>query len=190
MATTTTQSQKSGRPAEQAPSLRSGQAHSVRSGQVQAPRPAGFFSRLEALVVDLVILSLIQLLGSVFIKIILRFFQLYDLAESLQALWKNSTYNLLGNSLLMTLVVVGYFTFFWTLVGFTPGKALLGLKVVRKDGAKVSFGRSLLRFFAYFISAIFLFLGFLWILWDPKRRGWHDKIAGTQVLYIPRKPHA
>lgn len=159
------------------------------AGQVLAPRPAGFFSRLEAFIVDLVLLGLIQLLGSVFIGILLRFFQLTDLAQKLQALWQNSTYNILGNSLLITLVVIGYFTFFWSLVGFTPGKALLGLIVVRKDGARLSFGSSLLRFFAYWISALPLFLGFLWVLWDPKRRGWHDKIAGTQVLYIPRKPH-
>ena len=172
MATTTTQSEKSGRLA----------------GQVPAPRPAGFFSRLEAFIIDLVLLSLIQLLGSVFLTILLRFFQLTDLAQKLQALWQNSTYNILGNSFLITLVVIGYFTFFWSLVGFTPGKALLGLKVVRKDGARISFGRSLVRFFAYWISALPLFLGFLWVLWDPKRRGWHDKIAGTQVLYIPRKP--
>ena len=115
--------------------------------QAQAPRPAGFFSRLEAFIVDLVILSLIQLLGSLFIPMILRFFRLSGLASNLQTLWDNSTFSIIGGSLLMVLVVIGYFTFFWTLVGFTPGKALLGLKVVRKDGAKVSFGRSLLRFF-------------------------------------------
>ncbi len=58
---------------------------------------------------------------------------------------------------------------------------------MRKDGRKISFGRAILRFFAYWISAIPFFLGFFWVLWDPKRRGWHDKIAGTQVLYIPKK---
>jgi uncharacterized RDD family membrane protein YckC len=59
---------------------------------------------------------------------------------------------------------------------------------VRKNGAKISFGRSLLRFLSYWISAIPLFLGFFWVLWDPKRQGWHDKIAGTQVMYIPKNP--
>jgi len=158
--------------------------------KVQPYLPAGFFSRSAAFIVDLVILGLVQLLGSAFIELFLRFFRLSGLVGNLRAIWENSTYNIFAGSLVMTLVVIGYFAFFWSLVGFTPGKAILGLKVVRKDGAKVSFGRALVRFFAYWISALPLFLGFFWVLWDPGRRGWHDKIAGTQVLYIPRKPHS
>jgi len=172
MALTSTQSEKSVR----------------QPAQVQAPRPAGFFSRLVAFVIDLVILSIVQLVGSAFIQVFLRFFRLSGLAANLKALWENSTYNIFAGSLILILFVIGYFTFFWTLVGFTPGKAILGLKVVRRDGAKVSFGRSLLRFFSYWISALPLFLGFFWVIWDSNRRSWHDKIAGTQVLYIPRKP--
>jgi NhaC family Na+:H+ antiporter len=41
----------------------------------------------------------------------------------------------------------------------------------------------------YLAMALPLFLGFFWVLWDSKRQGWHDKIAGTQVLYIPKNPH-
>jgi uncharacterized RDD family membrane protein YckC len=155
----------------------------------QAPtfRPAGFFSRFEAFVIDLIILIVVQLVASAFIQTVLRFFRLTGLIENIQTILENSTYEIAIGTTLMTLFVIGYYTFFWTLVGFTPGKALLGLKVVRKDGAKVSFGRSLLRFFAYWISMLPLFLGFFWVLWDSKRQGWHDKIAGTQVLYNPKK---
>lgn len=147
--------------------------------------PAGFFSRFEAFVIDLLILSIAQLLASAFIQMVLRFFRFGGLSAALDNLFNNT---LIGG-IFLTLFVIGYFTFFWTLLGFTPGKAILGLKVVRKTGGMVSFGRALLRFFAYWISALPLFLGFLWILWDPKRQGWHDKIAGTKVLYTPRKPH-
>lgn len=154
-----------------------------------SPRPAGFFSRSEAFIIDLVILSVAQLVGSAFIQAILRFFKLTGLAAYFKTVLESSTNQIITGTVLLTLIVIGYYTFFWTLVGFTPGKALLGLKVVRKDGAKISFGRSLLRFFSYWISAIPLFLGFFWVLWDPKRQGWHDKIAGTQVLYIPKNPH-
>ncbi len=156
--------------------------------KVRPSRPAGFFSRFEAFVIDLVILSLMQLVGSAFIQAMLKFFKLTALATYIKALLENSTINLAGGAVLITLLVIGYYTFFWTLVGFTPGKAFLGLKVVRRSGAKLSFGRALLRFFSYWISAIPLFLGFLWVLWDPNRQGWHDKIAGTQVLYFPKKP--
>ena len=107
-------------------------AHSVH--------PAGFFSRFEAFVIDLVILSIVQLVASTFIQTILRFFKLTGLVTSLQTLLDNSTFNLVSGSVLMALFVIGYYSFFWTLVGYTPGKALLGLKVVRKNGEKLSFG--------------------------------------------------
>ncbi len=156
---------------------------------VHTVHPAGFFSRFEAFVIDLIILSIVQLVASTFIQTIVRFFKLTGLVTSLQTLLDNSTFDLISGSILMALFVIGYYSFFWTLVGYTPGKALLGLKVVRNNGGKLSFFRSLLRFFAYWISLIPLCLGYFWILWDPKRQGWHDKIAGTQVLYIPKKPH-
>jgi uncharacterized RDD family membrane protein YckC len=153
------------------------------------PHPAGFFSRFEAFVIDLVILSIIQLVSSAFIQTILRFFRLTGLISRIQAFLDNSTLDIAVGSAVFALFVIGYFVFFWTLVGYTPGKAILGIKVMKMNGAKLSFGRSLLRFFCYWISAIPIFLGFLWVLWDPKRRAWHDKIAGTQVLYIPKKAH-
>ena len=154
----------------------------------RSPRPAGFFSRSEAFVIDLVILSIAELVGLAFIQAILGFFKLTGLVTYIKTILENSTYQIGIGAVLITLLVIAYYTFFWTLVGFTPGKALLGLKVVRKNGARISFGRSLLRFFSYWISAIPLFLGFFWVLWDPKRQGWHDKIAGTQVMYIPKNP--
>ena len=151
--------------------------------------PAGFFSRMEAFVIDIVILSVVQLVGAAFVRAILNFFKLTGLVSYIKTLLENSAFQIGSGVVLITLLVIGYYTFFWTLVGFTPGKAILGLKVARKNGSKVSFGRALVRFFAYWISALPLFLGFLWVLWDPKRQGWHDKIAGTQVFYTPKNPH-
>jgi len=154
---------------------------------IRLSRPAGFFSRLEAFVLDLVILSVLEIGGAAFIQAFLRFFRLTSLLDYLQSAWLNSPYFFAISGVVITILGIGYYTFCWTLLGFTPGKAVLGLKVVRRNGEKVSFSRSLLRFFAYWISALPLFLGFMWVLWDPNRRGWHDKIAGTQVLYIPKK---
>jgi uncharacterized RDD family membrane protein YckC len=152
-------------------------------------RPAGFFSRVEAFIIDLLILSIVQLVSSALIKSVLGFFKLTGLAVGLRTLLANSIDNLTIGGVITSLFVIGYFTFCWSLVGYTPGKALLGLRVVHMNGTHISYGRSLLRFFAYWISAIPLFLGFFWVLWDPDRQGWHDKIAGTQVLYVPKKPH-
>ena len=153
---------------------------------VPQPRPAGFFSRLEAFILDLVVLSVLEVGGAAFIQAFLRFFQLTDMVVNLQSAWQNSPYYFAVSALIITIIGIGYYTFCWTLLGFTPGKAVLGLKIVRRNGGKITFGRSLLRFFAYWISALPLFLGFFWVLWEPNRRGWHDKIAGTQVLYFPK----
>ena len=151
--------------------------------------PAGFFSRAVAFIIDLVILSVTQLVGAALIQVLLRFFRLTGLVAYIKTLLESSAFQIGSGAVLLTLLVIGYYTFFWTLVGFTPGKAILGLKVVRSNGEKLSFGRSLVRFFSYWISAIPLFLGFFWVLWDSKRQCWHDKIAGSQVVYIPKNPH-
>lgn len=153
---------------------------------VHTSRPAGFFSRSLAFIIDLIILSVVQLVGSALIQILLKFFRLTGLVAYIKTILENSAYQIGSGALLITLLVIGYYTFFWTLVGFTPGKAILGLKIVRRNGAKLSFGRSLLRFFSYWISAIPLFLGYFWVLWDRNHQAWHDKIAGTQVVYIPK----
>jgi uncharacterized RDD family membrane protein YckC len=65
----------------------------------------------------------------------------------------------------------------------------MGLKVVAPDGSHISVWRALIRVLMFFISAILFFLGFLWVLGDDRRQGWHDKVAGTFVIYAwPAKP--
>ena len=58
----------------------------------------------------------------------------------------------------------------------------MGIRVVCTDGTRVRFGNAIRRQIGYFISAT-LFLGYLWILVDNRRQGWHDKLAGTMVVY-------
>src|SRR5262249_20684585 len=79
--------------------------------------------------------------------------------------------------------VVAYPIAFWVIAERTPGKALMGLRVIRTDGKPMTLGRAVLRYAGYWISALPLFLGFAWILVDDERRGWHDRIAGTCVVY-------
>jgi uncharacterized RDD family membrane protein YckC len=85
--------------------------------------------------------------------------------------------------LLMFILVVAYFPFFWARSGQTPGMRPFGLYVVRdSDGGKISFGQAILRLIGMWVSAIPLYLGFIWIFIDARRRGWHDLIAGTVVI--------
>jgi uncharacterized RDD family membrane protein YckC len=77
-----------------------------------------------------------------------------------------------------------YYLFFWTLTGQTPGKMLLGIKVVSLDGSSLTFWQALRRFVCYFLSALALYVGYLWVLVDNRRQGWHDKLSGTIVVYV------
>jgi uncharacterized RDD family membrane protein YckC len=84
------------------------------------------------------------------------------------------------------LIALAYFSGLWAWKGTTIGGIVVGLKVVRVDGKPLSFAVSLVRSLAAAFSVIVLFLGYLWIAWDPEKQGWHDKIAGTVVLRLPR----
>ena len=84
------------------------------------------------------------------------------------------------------IVALAYFAGMWAWKGTTVGGIVLKLHVVRCDGQPVTFMAALVRGLAAAFSAIVLFLGFLWIAWDRDKQGWHDKIAGTIVVRLPR----
>jgi uncharacterized RDD family membrane protein YckC len=89
-----------------------------------------------------------------------------------------------GIIFLLTFVLVfAYFPFFWARSGQTPGMRPFGLYVVRdSDGGKISSGQAILRLLGMWVSTIVIYIGFIWIFIDPRRRGWHDLIAGTVVI--------
>ncbi|MBI4337857.1 MAG: RDD family protein [Chloroflexi bacterium] len=76
-----------------------------------------------------------------------------------------------------------YYVLMTGLRGQTLGKMALGIKVVDERGQVPGVGRAALReVIGKFLSALALGLGFLWIAWDGKKQGWHDKIATTFVV--------
>ncbi|MCI0339244.1 MAG: RDD family protein [Acidobacteria bacterium] len=67
--------------------------------------------------------------------------------------------------------------------GQSFGKTFIGLRVVRLDGRPIDFKTAMLRHvIGYPLSAFFLGLGILWMFWDAKQQGWHDKLANTIVV--------
>ncbi|MCJ7825161.1 MAG: RDD family protein [Anaerolineales bacterium] len=76
----------------------------------------------------------------------------------------------------------GYYIFFWATRGQTPGKMMVGIKIIATDGSSIGVGRSASRLIGYGISGIVFYLGYLWVIWDKDKQGWHDKIAGTYVV--------
>jgi uncharacterized RDD family membrane protein YckC len=77
---------------------------------------------------------------------------------------------------------ISYYCFFWTSYGATPGKMVLGLKVITPDGGPISLGRALGRYFSVILSSITLLIGFMMAGWDPEKRALHDRLAGTRVI--------
>jgi uncharacterized RDD family membrane protein YckC len=70
--------------------------------------------------------------------------------------------------------------------GQTVGKRALGIKTVsRSTGEPPGVGRAIGRGFARYLSAIPCGLGYLWMLWDPQKQTWHDKITDTVVIRAP-----
>jgi uncharacterized RDD family membrane protein YckC len=84
------------------------------------------------------------------------------------------------------LLLLGYHIGFWTWKGTTVGGIICQLRVVRVDGAPLRFADALVRGLSSIFSLAVLGLGGLWILKDPERQAWHDKIAGTYVVKVPR----
>jgi len=72
---------------------------------------------------------------------------------------------------------------FWLYKRATPGKMIVSAQVVdEKTGKNPTAGQAIGRYLAYFLSSLPLGLGFLWIAFDPRKQGWHDKLAGTVVI--------
>ena len=76
-----------------------------------------------------------------------------------------------------------YILMFWIFLGSTPGKFVLGLRIVDiTTGEKPSVIILILRLLGYIPSALIFNLGFIWIAFDERKQGWHDKLAGTAVV--------
>jgi uncharacterized RDD family membrane protein YckC len=82
-------------------------------------------------------------------------------------------------------VVVGfYFVLFWSTAGRTPGMRLMALRVMDASGGHPGVGRSIVRLIGLGLCIVPLFAGFLTVLVDDRRRGLHDFLAGTVVVYV------
>lgn len=93
--------------------------------------------------------------------------------------------NMVDDAAFWPLLLV-YFIGMWTWKQTTFGGVVCQLRLVRTDGTPLSFADALVRGLAGIFSLAVLAVGALWILRDPERQAWHDKIAGTYVVKVPR----
>ena len=83
-------------------------------------------------------------------------------------------------------VFLAYRFGFWTWKGATVGAIICQLRVTRIDGTRIGPAEALVRSLASIFSIGVLGIGCLWVLRDPEQQAWHDKIAGTFVVKVPR----
>ncbi len=148
-------------------------------GTREALQPAGLASRLLAAAVDVAVLA----------------FCFTALHLGILALETVVLFSLPGRPIIRDLWTVAevalvpvYNIAFWSLGGWTPGKWLLGLRVVTVEGRTPGLVRSVVRFAAYTLSIAPLLLGVVAIAFDPLRRAWHDRIARTLVVHARASP--
>jgi uncharacterized RDD family membrane protein YckC len=84
------------------------------------------------------------------------------------------------------LMMLAYFIAFWAWKGTTIGGIICNLRVIRTDGSALRFADAFVRGLGSILSWAVFAIGCLWILRDPDRQAWHDLIAGTYVVRVPR----
>lgn len=88
------------------------------------------------------------------------------------------------------LVAGAYFTYFHsTPAGQTFGNRMCAIRVVDSNsGGHLDHGHALLRWLVSYLSGAAMFVGYLWMLWDPAKQTWHDKVAGSFVVKASAYP--
>lgn len=141
-------------------------------------KPGGFFRRCLALPIDGAIVGFAWLVGALWLLIVYGLTAHEPAALATLAL-------LAGASFWLGILLNGiYFIGFVGACGQTPAKMLLGMRVVRRDGACVGYGRALLRWIGYGLMFGTLGLGWIVAVLNVERRGLHDWVAGTRVIRL------
>ena len=147
-------------------------------------RYGGFWRRSFALLIDEVILYFVSLI--LFLIGLLALGLKGNMMARVLASPEDLTHGMGISGLLYLaaslLAGMTYFTWFHGIEGRTPGKMLLGLRVIQASGDPMTPGVAFLRWVGYLISGLVFCLGFLWIAFDGRKQGWHDKIAATVVI--------
>lgn len=143
----------------------------------EMPQPASLLRRLGAMFYDgLLLLALLMLATGLFLTL--------TGGEAISPT-ENPWLELVYRAVLL-LLTVGFFGIFWTQRGQTLGMASWRVQVEREDGGQLTWGDTVRRLAAALLSWLPLGLGFLWILVDPGRRAWHDRLSRTRVVVVPK----
>lgn len=143
-------------------------------------RYAGFWIRFAARLLDGIVLGIAGIPFN-----ILQSFMLGQPMFSLEQPEINLRYVLIviGFTILSVAMAVTYEVYFIWRYAATPGKMVLGLRILRSDGTPVTFWRAVGRYFATWLSMLTLYIGFIMAAFDDQKRTLHDHICDTRVVY-------
>lgn len=134
----------------------------------QDPIYVGFWWRVLASIID-----------SILVMLLLYPILIYALGDPLGA----SAAGMVLQLLLPAIAIIA----FWMTRSTTPGKMAIGAEIVdAATGGKPSNAQFLIRYIGYYISTVPLFIGLIWVGFDSRKQGWHDKLAGTAVVFKDR----
>ncbi len=142
---------------------------------------AGFWIRFAAIFIDSLILFVANFVIGFIVGLVIGVLILASGRQMDES--ANTTLNLI--SLIIALALnAGYFSFYWA-GGQTLAMRWLHLRVVdAQTGGPIGVGRGFTRWLGYVLSAVACYVGLIWAAFDPRKQGWHDKIANTVVIQV------
>lgn len=162
----------------------------------QEVKYAGFWTRFLANILDCLLLISVGYIIRVFFPVLTPipdFSNMFESGEGFSQLfqiWTGIWKSMISVNMVHMISGIACLAYFVVMIGrfgATVGKMAVGIKVVREDLQPLSYGtvfvrevliKNMLFIVIFFIS----WLGYLWIAWDKKKQGWHDKIARTLVI--------
>jgi uncharacterized RDD family membrane protein YckC len=143
----------------------------------QDVRYAGFWIRFVASIIDSILVSIVIMPLLVWIYGQDYFLKSLGLVES-DSLFEGPAEVLLSYVFPAIVIVL-----FWIARQATPGKMALSLKIVDANTfGPMTKGQAIGRYLGYYLSTLGLLIGFLWVAFDSRKQGWHDKLARTVVI--------
>lgn len=139
-------------------------------------RYPGLATRGISFALDAAVINLVAIVVGVGASLILSILHLPGALKTILAAVGTALY---------VLWLVGYFVVFWSTTGQTPGARMMQIKVQTPDGGSIAPRRALVRCVGVILAALPLFLGFVPILYDDRRRAFQDRFAGTVVTDAP-----
>jgi uncharacterized RDD family membrane protein YckC len=137
------------------------------------PAPAPFLARIAAMIYEALLVTAVIFVAS---------FIIIPVVGEMHAPWQRHLYQvyILG-------VLFAYFSAFWMRSGQTLAMKTWRIRLVTVDGSRLTLKQAALRFVLALLGLLLAGAGFWWALFDRDRQFFHDRIAGTRLIRVPRK---